>query len=409
LEYFKKDYEYRFYEARDLISYTLNLTKDEINNIMLHLFEVKGLVNDYYFLSRNCSSELLKLIDFAREDLDISKNLSFVTKPIDIVYILEKHKFISSIEKHLSSMKLFHNYFEKLDLKSKKIVVDIVNNKISIPSLNRMSNIDLESKKFIILASIKIIEINSLTKKVTSKDMSKLLKLITLKEKYNITKFKKDKIVLKSNPITNKSHKLKLGYINGKKNWKTIGYRHLYTNRLDMLNDMKGFGSIELLDITLKYNNHDIEIDQFILMNLESLPTSNLFFKELTTQMQLGSKRIEYFEDKLYTYFKYAIGYNYKLNKFFYARASLEAGIYYHNEEVYNGSFNSTLEYSHKNKFISELSYSYKKYDNGIIGTTISLANNIKLSQNSSFNIEIKEENYKNKMKSISFNYNLFF
>jgi hypothetical protein len=409
IPYFQKDYEYRFSEARDLISFELNLTQNEINNIMLHLFEIKGLKNNYYFLNRNCSSELLKLIDVSNENKNLSKELPYAIKPIDIIYILEKYNLIVNINRHFSRMKLFTNYLEKLTIEEQDIVAKIVNNKISIASFDVLNTLSTKTKINIILASIKIIEINSLSKEVTTKDISNLMKLISIEDKYKINNFKQENIILTSNPISNKTQKIKFGYKNSDLNNKIIGYRYMHTNRLDMLNQTKGLGSVEFIDVTLNCDSDKkTQLDKLILVNLESLPVSNLFFNELTTQIQLGLKRIEYFDDNLHSYLIYALGYNYKFMKNIYARVALEGGTYYYENEIFSVSLNPTLEYTYRNIFISELSYILKKYESNNIGYSITLSNHVKISKDSSLYMEFKK-NYSKQIKSIELGYNIFF
>ena len=142
---------------------------------------------------------------------------------------------------------------------------------------------------------------------------------------------------MKKNPITNKLHKLyisKKDTINGL-NQTILGYRHMYTSRYDLLNDDKGFGTIELFNISFRKINNKIELNQLILINLEALPPSSNFFNQLTTSAQAGSKRLIFMKDVLHTYIDYSKGYNYKLNSNFYHKIDIGVGVYYYNKDIY--------------------------------------------------------------------------
>lgn len=75
LPYHVKVQEYAQGEQRDLWEYDLTLTPEEVNRLVTHLWELNLYAADYYFFRRNCSYELLTLIEFARPGLDLTSTL----------------------------------------------------------------------------------------------------------------------------------------------------------------------------------------------------------------------------------------------------------------------------------------------------------------------------------------------
>jgi len=69
LPYYEKVKEYNDWESRDLWEYELDLKQAEIDRIVLTQWEWQAVTAPYYFLSRNCSYELLGLIEMARPGL----------------------------------------------------------------------------------------------------------------------------------------------------------------------------------------------------------------------------------------------------------------------------------------------------------------------------------------------------
>lgn len=165
------------------------------------------------------------------------------------------------------------------------------------------------------------------------------------------------------------------------------------------------------MDISLRHNKNKTELNHFILLNLESIPPSNSFFKETTTTIQAGTKRVIYLNDNLYSYFNYKIGYNYQLTKNIYSRINGELGINYHNKVISNQTINSALQFNINNHYISELKYTYNNYDNNYIyGYNISFDNYIKISHSSTVKISTTKFNYTNQEYSlISLQYNYLF
>jgi len=64
--YFKKIQEYNRIEHRDIWEYKLNLSPQETQIMIDHLWELKTINFDYYFFDENCSYRLLELLEVAR-------------------------------------------------------------------------------------------------------------------------------------------------------------------------------------------------------------------------------------------------------------------------------------------------------------------------------------------------------
>ena len=410
LPYARKDYEYRYEEARDLLEFKINLSKDQMENILFHLYEIKDVTQNYYFLSRNCSSELLKLLDLADENINLTSQLSTRTVPIDIIYMLDSNNLLNKPKRYISKIKIFYNLTKKLSSNNLKMIKNIANGNMAISEFKNNKNIDNKTRDTIILATIKYIEIKALKNSFDQKAASKLFRLTQLEIKYKIKSKYNDGVKLKRNPITNKTHKLYIGTrIQDKNKEQLIGYRYLYSNKNDLINDDKGYGTIELLDIALRYKEDKLTLEKLLLLNLEAQPPSNNFFLEPTVSIQLGSKRLSYFNDNLYSYIDYAKGINYQIKNNFFFRTELGLGFYRYDKDMYRVKFRSSFEYSYKNKFISELMYNICKYNDKILIKELILNTHIKIKQNSKMTISIKNTKYNKSFNAIEIDYNYMF
>lgn len=83
LPYYEKVKEYNDWESRDLWEYELALTQDETDALILAYWEWRQLTAPYYFLSRNCSYELLGLIEMARPGLRLQEQFPVQAIPTD--------------------------------------------------------------------------------------------------------------------------------------------------------------------------------------------------------------------------------------------------------------------------------------------------------------------------------------
>ncbi|MGD9212086.1 MAG: DUF4105 domain-containing protein, partial [Desulfobacteraceae bacterium] len=60
-------------ENRDIWEYQLNLTQSELDQLILHIWELQKNPFDYYFFDENCAYRQLSLLAVARPDLGLSK------------------------------------------------------------------------------------------------------------------------------------------------------------------------------------------------------------------------------------------------------------------------------------------------------------------------------------------------
>lgn len=95
--YFKKIQEYNRIEHRDIWEYTLNLTAEETERIIKHLWELDTMNFDYFFLDENCSYRLLELIEVARPEVELTDEFILTAIPVDTVRAMENAQLIKSV------------------------------------------------------------------------------------------------------------------------------------------------------------------------------------------------------------------------------------------------------------------------------------------------------------------------
>ncbi|MDP2226634.1 MAG: DUF4105 domain-containing protein [Moraxellaceae bacterium] len=83
LPYYDKVKEYSDMENRDLWEYQLNFTPAEVELMLLHLWELRDVEFPYYFLTRNCSFQILALFEVARPGLALRADFPVQAIPTD--------------------------------------------------------------------------------------------------------------------------------------------------------------------------------------------------------------------------------------------------------------------------------------------------------------------------------------
>lgn len=409
LPYKNKDYEYKSEEFRDLFNFRLNLSKDQIENIMLHMYEIKEATNKYYFLSRNCSSQLIKLLDMADPNFQLSKKLNDVTIPVETVYILKENDLIKDITSELSKMKQFVLLIEQLDSNGLNLLEKIISNKIPINEFYYNFDIKKEQKNKIILSAIKYYEIESAKGNFNKRHIHPMLKLIKLKNKHKITSNIKLTNKLKNIPVSNHSKRVSLSNeynVNDKQQF-NFAFRYLYKNRFDLIDQNKKNGSVELMDISIRNTQDKWSLNYLTLVNLEAIPVSNLFFKETTNKITFGLKRISQ-KQKMFSYFDYGMGYKYKLSDNLDLHLYSKAGIYHHNSYLALASFENSFEYF-THDYISQLKYTFNTFSDSFDQHIYSFNNYYRFSKNITFKISGEYINDINNYDRYLFKLNYYF
>ena len=96
--YQEKLSEYRSLENRDLWEYRLNLTPEETQRMVEHVWELKQIQFDYFFFDENCSYRLLELLQVARPGLQLTSQFPLTAIPTDTVKAVKEAGLVESIE-----------------------------------------------------------------------------------------------------------------------------------------------------------------------------------------------------------------------------------------------------------------------------------------------------------------------
>jgi len=118
--YYWKVQEYGNYESRDIWEYALNLTPEEIQRMVYHLWELGQTYFDYYFIDENCSYHLLSLLNIARPNLDLKSRHNVFVAPSDTVKAVTRQiNLVKSVKYRPSRRSRFRQKVELLSVKER--------------------------------------------------------------------------------------------------------------------------------------------------------------------------------------------------------------------------------------------------------------------------------------------------
>ncbi len=83
--YYAKTWLYADWQNRDIWEYRLQLEREEVDLLLLHLWELRTVSFPYWFLDENCSYRLLRLLEAARPGLELTQEFGPLVLPVDTV------------------------------------------------------------------------------------------------------------------------------------------------------------------------------------------------------------------------------------------------------------------------------------------------------------------------------------
>jgi hypothetical protein len=128
LPYYVKVQQYNNSESRDLWEYELNVSKEQIDTMLLSLWEIGNNWAGYYYFDDNCSAILLTMIEAMRPELELKSQFRSWVIPADTVRaVTTSDDLIRQVRYRPSILNFFLDKYEDLSTTEKRL----------LPKLNR--------------------------------------------------------------------------------------------------------------------------------------------------------------------------------------------------------------------------------------------------------------------------------
>lgn len=125
LPYHQKLREYASVEARDIWEYPLHLSAEQVDDLVDHLIEVSGVWQNYYFLSDNCSTQLLDLFQLLEPQKSFTLNSPWAL-PIDTIKVAQQQGLLGASTYRSSKLKDLRGRYALLTAEEKKAFASYV-------------------------------------------------------------------------------------------------------------------------------------------------------------------------------------------------------------------------------------------------------------------------------------------
>jgi len=296
--YFEKIAEYNHNENRDIWEYYLNLTSEEVNLIIEHLWELRDVHFDYYFLDENCSFRLLELIQIAKPDLPLMEDMRLAEIPVNTVRTITDNNLIKDVIYRPSKASTLTQWIDSLDSYEQTLAKTLADSPDNLTALETYSADD-KQKAFKIIKTAYLFHQHRSTQSTRTESAAKNnFKLLKLLKKYSEYSTKTPEFNVVEPHKGHKTQTLKLG-INAYQLdddpiiTPKLGYRYNYH---DLLDNSRGYlkgANLEVFDIDIekKHQSSDWQLTKMDLINIESLSPRNKFLSPLSWRVNLGYER----------------------------------------------------------------------------------------------------------------------
>jgi hypothetical protein len=106
--YYYKVREYNDFETRDLWEYDVKLSPEQVEMLVAHIWELGPTFFAYWYLTANCSYQVLTVLEAANPQLTLTRRQSKIVIPVDTIkVVMEEPGFVNAVHFRPSVRALF--------------------------------------------------------------------------------------------------------------------------------------------------------------------------------------------------------------------------------------------------------------------------------------------------------------
>ena len=287
MPYFEKVKEYGAMESRDLWEYPLNFTPEETLFLVNHTWEMRDVQFPYYFLSQNCSYELLGLLDIARPSLNLQQQFAHHVIPAQTVKaIAQQTNLIADVIYRPALDTQLHDQSKRYGRKLSQRAHQLAND----PTLS-LNDLPTQQQ-----AQVQEMAYDDLYVRLMGRDVEqpfaqpRLRQLLVARSQNTETVQRQEIPVPKINPATgHDSGRVQLsGGKQQQQDFASLEWRLAYHDLLDPIGGYRAGTRMDFLRAKLRYQHERVNLQELELLNIDSLTPVSVFSSPSSWGIQLG-------------------------------------------------------------------------------------------------------------------------
>jgi len=420
--YYLKVQEYSNWESRDLWEYTLNLTPDQIDYLLLHLWELGGTHFDYYYFQENCSYHMLTILETANPDLDLSDDFFFAVQPADTLKILAEHKgLIAKTTYRPAILSRMEHKTEQMSGEEKDILYDLVEN-TNVLKEDSYQRLTTPQKALVLDAYLDYLEYEGLGKEDIDPRKPLLIPHNVLLARSKLKYKRQDTGMTSFSAPPETAHgtdRVRVGIgINDDELFQEIAYRPTLHDIMARNEGYKKDSQFMFLDFAGRYyyESKRFRLDRLRFLDIASLTPYEPIFKKPSWKLNLGFDTIRDFDCDYCNSFKgnAGFGYSYKPgNKspyilFVMAEVEAETSGYLEDNHRAGGGVSGGMYIDFDEDWRLQLSTEYKRFPLGDDSEYLRFDSKLRYSPHKDVDLRLEYQRFDNKDQGL-FSVNLYF
>ena len=289
---------YNNLENRDIWEYSLNLTQDELDIFVAHIWEIGQTLTPYYFFTLNCSYMLMEALDAIKPELNLAQQFKFQTIPLDTIKAINNEEgLIKRVQYRPSRERKIKYRIRQMTKNQYQAFVQVVKEDKSDFEL-----LSKEEKADVLETAYQYVQYQYVSKKLELNDYRKKSFALLKKRNQLQTKPVFDELKDGNNPALAHDSamvSIALGAKNGQV-FEQISLRPAYHSLID---NYKGFlrgAEINFLDAVFRHYDDEKKyvLEKINILELSSLSPIDKIFKAPSYKINLKFERM--FNPKTY-------------------------------------------------------------------------------------------------------------
>ncbi|MDC0662467.1 Lnb N-terminal periplasmic domain-containing protein [Marinobacter sp. SS21] len=303
--YYDKLRLYTDIENRDLWEYTLNLTPDEVDQLLAHAWEIRDRNFDYYFFDENCAYRLLALIDVARPGTNLLGEVSTHAIPSDTVRWIVDKDLVSEIHYRPSAATTVSYGLDQLPAAQRQLAAGLAQGNTAV-SAPEVSQLDAPSRARLLDATYDYVRYQSEAEGWPRAQAAPL--------SHNLLRARSE-IDDATEPSTppppairddqgHDTFRVSLGKGRlGDRSFSQLTLRPAYHDLLDPPDGYRRGAQLQFLRLDARYYTgpDELQLERLIGVEIRSLSPRDDFFSPLSWQVGFGGRRTDVGSDRVLT------------------------------------------------------------------------------------------------------------
>lgn len=281
---------YNNIENRDIWEFHLNLTEDELDRFVAHLWELGHTKTRYFFFTENCSYLLMETLDAIRPQAKLADDFPLQTIPLDTLKAVNnRHNLVSSIHYRPSRQKRIISSYNKLNKNQKKALLSFLKDNTIQNSLSS------EQQASVLETAYEYIQYQWESQTIPLNEYRQR-SFQLLKERRKLPPAKPINVTPPPSPLSSHDSKrilLTQGWEQGE-TFQEISFRPAYHSLTERPDGLRIGSEINFLNTTLRYytKRNKLVLQQLDIVNIYSIAPQTPLFHPISYQIKADIRRI---------------------------------------------------------------------------------------------------------------------